>query len=266
MLEPFLLRALAAGVGVAVVAAPLGCIVVWRRLAYFGETIAQASLLGIAAGLALQTDLTVAVLVTACAVASLLIALGRQRLIPMDSLLGLLHHVALAGGIVATALLKGPAVDLVGYLFGDILSVTTGDLWWVYGGGAVVLAVLANLWRPLVRLSVHTDLAQAEGVPAERIRMAFIFLLAVAIALSMKIVGALLAIAFLIIPAIAARPLSTTPEQMALISSVIAAGSVGAGLWLSVLGDVPSGPAIVLVMAAMAGGSMIKSAYDQSKS
>jgi zinc transport system permease protein len=266
MLEPFLLRALAAGVGVAVVAAPLGCIVVWRRLAYFGETIAQASLLGIAAGLALQTDLTVAVLITACAVAALLMALGRQTIIPMDSLLGLLHHVALAGGIVATALLKGPAVDLVGYLFGDILSVTTHDLWWVYGGGSVVLVALATLWQPLVRLSIHADLAQAEGVPAERIRMAFIFLLAVAIALSMKIVGALLAIAFLIIPAIAARPIATTPERMALIAAAIATLSVVAGLWLSVLADVPSGPAIVIVMAAFALGAMCKSAYSQSKS
>lgn len=256
MFEPFLFRALAAGIGLALIAAPLGCIVVWRRMAYFGETIATASLIGIALGLALQANLTVAVLLTALAVAGLLIALGRQTIIPMDSLLGLLHHAALAAGIIATASLKGPAVDLVGYLFGDVLSVTREDLWWVYGGGALVLAALAYLWQPLLRMSIHAELAAAEGVPTETVRMAFTLLLALTIALAMKIVGALLAIAFLIIPAIAARPLASTAERMALIAAVIAAASVFAGLTLSSVYDIPSGPAIVLVMTACAVGSM----------
>lgn len=252
MIEPFLLRALAAGIGLALVAAPLGCIVVWRRMAYFGETIATASLIGIALGLALQANLTVAVLLTATAVALLLIALGKQTIIPMDSLLGLLHHAALAAGIIATASLKGPAVDLVGYLFGDVLAVTREDLWWVYGGGALVLTALAYLWQPLLRISIHQELAAAEGVPAERVRMAFTLLLALTIALAMKIVGALLAIAFLIIPAIAARPLASTAERMALIAAAIAACSVVAGLTLSSLYDIPTGPAIVLVMSGCA--------------
>lgn len=256
MIEPFLLRALAAGIGLALVAAPLGCIVVWRRMAYFGETVAQASLIGIALGLAFQVNLTIAVLLTAAAVAVLLIGLGKQTLIPMDSLLGLLHHVALAAGIIATASLKGPSVDLVGYLFGDVLAVTNEDLWWVYGGGAVVLLALTQLWEPLLRISIHQDLAAAEGVNAERVRMIFTLLLALTIALAMKIVGALLAIAFLIIPAIAARPLAGTAERMAVMAAGIAAASVVAGLSLSSVYDVPSGPAIVLVMAACAVASL----------
>lgn len=257
MLEPFLLRALAAGIGLAIVAAPLGCIVVWRRMAYFGETIAQASLIGIALGLAFQINITVAVLLTAVAVAALLIGLGRQTLIPIDSLLGLLHHAALAAGIIATASLKGPAVDLVGYLFGDVLAVTAEDLWWVYGGGAVVLATLAWLWEPLLRISINQDLAQAEGVDAARVRMIFTLLLALTIALAMKIVGALLAIAFLIVPAVAARPLSDTAERMAVLAALIAAVSVAAGLAISSAYDVPGGPAIVLVMAACAVVSLV---------
>ena len=256
MLEPFLLRALAAGLGLAVVAAPLGCVVVWRKMAYFGETIATASLIGLAAGLALHMNLTVAVLITAVGVAGLLIALGRQTLIPTDSLLGLLHHAALAAGVIATASLKGPGVDLVGYLFGDVLAVTNEDLWWVFGGGACVLAVFAWLWEPLLRSSIHAELAQAEGINAERVRIAFTLLLALTIALTMKIVGALLAIAFLIVPAVAARPLASTAEQMAMIAALIAAGSVMAGLALSSAYDLPSGPAIVLVMAACAVASM----------
>lgn len=256
MFEPFFIRALAAGVGLALVAAPLGCVVVWRRMAYFGETIAQASLIGIAIGVAWQINLTIAVLVSAVAIAGLLIGLGRQKLIPTDSLLGLLHHTALAAGLVATALVKGPAVDLVGYLFGDVLAVTAEDLVWVYVGGALVLAGLAYLWTPLLRLAIHPELAAAEGVNAERVRIAFTLLLAVTIALAMKIVGVLLAIAFLIIPAVAARPLSETAERMAVIAALLAAGSVVAGLMFSLNYDVQSGPAIVLIMSLCAFGSL----------
>ena len=256
-MEPFLLRALAAGLGLAVVAAPLGCIVVWRRMAYFGETIATACLIGIAGGLALHANLTVSVLITALAVAGLLIALGRQTLIPTDSLLGLLHHAALAGGVIATAALKSPGVDLTGYLFGDVLAVTNADLAWVFGGGTLVLAALAWLWEPLLRISIHPDLAEAEGVNAERVRIAFTLLLALTIALAMKIAGALLAIAFLIVPAVAARPLASTAERMALLAALIAGASVATGLALSSAYDVPSGPAIVLVMSGCAVAALV---------
>jgi zinc transport system permease protein len=225
-------------------------------MAYFGETIAQASLIGIALGLAFQINLTVAVLATSLAVAGLLIGLGRQSVIPTDSLLGLLHHMALAVGIIATAALKGPAVDLVGYLFGDVLAVTWTDLIWVYVGGAIVLAGLARLWRPLLRLAVHAELAAAEGIDPERVRIAFTLLLALTIALAMKIVGVLLAIAFLIIPAVAARPLCQTPERMAVMAALVAAGSVVAGLGASLLYDIPSGPAVVIAMGTCAFAAM----------
>lgn len=251
-MEPFFIRALAAGLGLAVVAAPLGCFVVWRRMAYFGETLAQASLIGVALGLMLHIDLTVAVAIAVVAMAGLLIVLQRQTLVPVDSLLGTMHYVALALGIIATSALAGPTVDVMGYLFGDVLAVSNGDLVLLYGGGAVILAVLWMLWTPLLRASIHPDLAAAEGVPVARMRLAFTLLVAVAIAFSIKVVGALLAIAFLIIPAVAARPLSTTAEGMAILAIAVAASSVVLGLWLSSAYDISTGPAIVVVMAAFA--------------
>jgi zinc transport system permease protein len=250
--EPFFIRALAAGLGLAVVAAPLGCFVVWRRMAYFGETLAQGSLIGVALGLMLHIDLTVAVAIAVVAMAGLLIVLQRQTLVPVDSLLGTMHYVALALGIIATSALAGPTVDVMGYLFGDVLAVSNGDLVLLYGGGAVILAVLWMLWTPLLRASIHPDLAAAEGVPVARMRLAFTLLVAVAIAFSIKVVGALLAIAFLIIPAVAARPLSTTAEGMAILAIAVAAISVVLGLWLSSAYDISTGPAIVVVMAAFA--------------
>ncbi|HXF55441.1 MAG TPA: metal ABC transporter permease, partial [Hyphomicrobiaceae bacterium] len=164
-MEPFLLRAIAAGLGLAVIAAPLGCFVVWQRMAYFGETVAQASLIGIALGLLLHADLTASVLAVAVGVSVLLMLLSRQRLVPLDSILGMLAHAALAVGVIAASLVRGPSLDLMGYLFGDIFAVSDADLIWVFGGGIVLLAALAALWQPLLAVAVHEELAAAEGIP-----------------------------------------------------------------------------------------------------
>ncbi|HKZ96488.1 MAG TPA: metal ABC transporter permease [Hyphomicrobiaceae bacterium] len=256
MLEPFLARALAAGIGLAIVAAPFGCIVVWNRMAYFGEAVAQAGLLGVALGLMLAANQTLAVILVTLAVAGLLILGSRQSVLPMDSILGLTHHGALALGVIAMSMLRGPPVDLMGYLFGDIFAVTDEDLYWVFGGGAVVLAVVARLWQPLLRIAVHDEIAAAEGVGRERVKAAFIVLLALFVAIAIKIVGVLLVIAFLIVPAVAARPLAATPERMALLAGLFAIASVLAGIGLSVGVDAPGGPSIVLVMAIIAGLSL----------
>lgn len=255
-MDPFLVRAFAAGLGIAIVTAPLGCFVVWQRMAYFGETVAQASLIGIALGLSLQLDLTASALGVSAAMGLLLVLLARQKLVPMDSLLGLLAHAALAVGVIATAVVRGPPVDLLGYLFGDIFSVSNDDLWWVYGAGALALGVLAWLWQPLLSMAVHEELAAAEGVRRDLVKGTFVVLLALAIAIAIKVVGILLAVAFLIMPAAAARPLSTTPERMALLAAALAAAGVIAGIQLSVSFDIPGGPAIVLVLAIISGSSL----------
>lgn len=256
MLEPFFVRAIVAGLALAVVAAPLGCFVIWQRMAYFGETVAQASLIGVALSLALRLDITLGVVVIAVVVAFLLLWFGRQQVVALDSILGLLHHAALATGVIAMSLLKGPPVDLVGFLFGDVFAVTTGDIAWIAGGGAVVLAVVAWLWQPLLRLAVHEDLAAAEGIDRRRVRAIFTILLAVTIAVAMKIVGVLLVMAFLVVPAVAARPLAGTPERMVLLTAAVAAASVVLGLSLSATFDSPGGPSIVIVMSLAAAASL----------
>ena len=256
-LDPFVLRALAAGAGLAIVAAPLGCIVVWRRMAYVGETLAQASLLGVALGMAFNINMTFAVILAAVAAAMILIAFGRQKLLALDSTLGLMHHAALALAVISIALLKGPSIDLMSYLFGDIFAVTTADLYWIYLGGAAVLGLTLWLWRPLVRLSLHEDLATAEGVDPVLSRGLFDIMLAVTIAVAMKIVGILLVMAFLIVPAVAARPLADTPERMAIVAALVAVTAVFAGVFMSAQLDTPGGPSIVLVMTVLAAFSLL---------
>jgi len=257
MTEPFLVRAMIAGLGLALIAAPLGCFVVWRRMAYVGETIAQGSLIGVALAVGLSLNITMTVLGSAFAVALLLTLLSRQRVIPLDSILGVLAHAALAVGLIATSLVRGANIDLMGILFGDIFAVSPTDLAWIYGGGALALALLIWIWRPLLALSIHQDLALAEGVPVERTKLIFTLVLAVIVALALKIVGALLTIAFLIIPAAAARPFSETPEQMALFATIFAMLAVAFGLFVSISIDAPGGPAIVAVLSGLFALAMI---------
>jgi zinc transport system permease protein len=247
MIDDFLLRALAAGIGVAVVAAPLGCFVVWRRMAYFGATLAHSALLGVALGLVLDFDVTLGVVVSSVAVTLIVVLFQRQRLIGSDTLLGILAHSGLAVGLVALSFLHGVRVDLMAYLFGDVLAVSALEIAWIYGGGALVLATLVLIWRPLLALTIHEELARAEGVPALRVQIAFMLTLAVAVAIAMKVVGVLLIISLLIIPAAAVRGLSRTPEQMAILAVAVGALSVVGGLFASLRWDTPSGPSIVVV-------------------
>jgi zinc transport system permease protein len=251
MLDDFLTRAAIAGVGAAALAAPLGCFVVWRRMAYFGETVAYSGLLGVALGFLLGINLTLGVIATAIAMALLLTGFQRQRAIPHDTLLGILAHVALAAGVIA-ANFAGPArLDLMGYLFGDILAVSKADIAWIWGGAAAVLSALYFLWRPLLAVTVNAELAAAEGAPVRGIETAFILLIAVTVALVMKVIGILLITSLMIFPAAIARPFSKTPEQMAALAGAAAAAAVLGGLSLSLTLDTAAGPSIVLALAAL---------------
>jgi zinc transport system permease protein len=251
MLDDFLWRAALAGVGTAILAAPLGCFVVWRRMAYFGETVAYSGLLGVALGFLLGIDLTLGVIATAVAMALLLTAFQAQRKIPYDTLLGILAHTALAAGLIAASFVGGARLDLMGYLFGDILAVSKADLAWIWGGAIAVLAGLFWLWRPLLAMTVNEDLAAAEGVPVRRTGTAFILLIAVTVALAMKVVGILLITSLMIFPTAAARPFAKTPEQMAVLAGAGAAAAVCGGLYLSLRFDTAAGPSIVIALAAL---------------
>ena len=247
MLDDFFVRALLAAAGVACVAAPVGCILLWRRMAYFGDTMAHSALLGVALGAVLGVGLGIGVFGVAVAVALLLVVLERTGRLATDTLLGVLSHSTLALGLVVLALsASGYRHDLIGYLFGDVLAVTAGDLAVIWGGGAVCLAVLAAVWRSLVAATLHEDLARAEGIPVARLQMLYVVLMAAIVAVGMKVVGVLLIVALAIIPAAAARALSRTPEQMAIIASVIGIVSGVLGLLGSLWLDTPSGPSIVV--------------------
>jgi len=251
MLDDFFTRALIAGTGVALVAGPLGCFIVWRRMAYFGDTLSHAALLGVALSLLLNVNTTLAVGVVSILLAIVLMALRRSDTLSSDALLGLLSHSALALGLVCLAFMTWVRVDLLGLLFGDILAVTPMDIAMIYAGGAIVLGVLVVIWRRLFAATVSPDLAAGEGLKPERTELIFMLLTAIVIAISLKIIGALLITALLIIPAAAARRLSASPEQMAVIAALTGAAAVVGGLYSSLAYDTPSGPSIVVAAMAL---------------
>ncbi|MEL7543822.1 MAG: metal ABC transporter permease [Pseudomonadota bacterium] len=246
MLDDFFSRALFAGVSVALVTGPLGCIVVWRGLSYFGDTLAHAALLGVALGLLLNINLTLAIIGVAVVMSLSLLALQRRGGLPSDALLGLLSHASLAIGLVVLASMTWVRVDLMGFLFGDILSVSRTDIAFIIVGGGAVLGLLAYIWTPLLAATVNRDLAAAEGLSPDPVNVAFTLMLATVIAISIKIIGVLLITALLIIPAATARFFARTPEQMASLAAVIGVISVVAGLHGSLAFDTPSGPSIVV--------------------
>ena len=248
MFDDFMTRATLAGIGVALAAAPLGCFVVWRRMAYFGDATAHAAILGVALSLAFQTSIFVGAVVVALFMATIVTLLS-GRGFAMDTLLGVLAHSSLAFGLVAVSFLSGVRIDLMAYLFGDILAVSRFDLVVIWGGAVVVVALIAWRWSALLTSTLNEELAYSTGLNPRREQLVLTLSLAITVAVAIKVVGVLLIAAMLIIPAAAARGLSRTPEAMAVIAAVIGASSAVLGLRGAYVFDTPAGPSIVCVAA-----------------
>lgn len=251
MLDDFVVRAILAGVGLAIVTGPAGCFIVWRRLAYFGETIAHSALLGVAFAVLIELHLVIGIFITSTVIVVMLFFLERRDTLPVDTLLGLLSHGGLALGIVVLSFLPNVKLNLEALLFGDILAVSRLDLAVIWGGGAVALVVLIWIWRPLLATTVNIELAAVAGLKPDRALLVFGILLAAVFAVAIKIVGVLLIVALLVIPAATVRRFATSPEQMAVFAIVLGILAVAGGLYTSAHADTPTGPTIVVIALAL---------------
>lgn len=247
MLDDFFIRALVAGLGIAIVTGPLGCFVIWRRLSYFGDTLSHSALLGVTLAYSFSVNISLSVFVVSAVVALLLINLQKRTKLAGDSLLGLLAHSTLAIGLVLIGFLSYIRFDLMGLLFGDILAVTIEDIALVWVGGFVILGILYFIWKSLFSATVNYDLSAAEGMKPEVSNFIFTLLLAGVIAISIKMIGALLITGLLLIPAATARNISNSPNQMVLLATLVGIISVIAGLFTSLELNTSSGPTIIVV-------------------
>ena len=245
MFDDFFIRALVAGLGVAIVTGPLGCFVVWRRLSYFGDTLAHSALLGVTMAYSFQFNIALSVFIISSIIAIILIQLQKKTNLPGDALLGLLAHSSLAVGLVVVGFLTFIRFDIMGLLFGDILAVTLNDIIIIWFGGALMLLILKLIWRPLFASTVNYELAEAEGLNPDRAKAIFTILMAAIIAISIKMVGLLLITGMLIIPAAMARNISDSPIKMVIFSIIGGVLSVIIGLFTSLEFNTSSGPSII---------------------
>lgn len=260
MLDDFLIRALVAGVAVALAAGPLGCFVVWRRMAYFGDATAHAAILGVALALYFSVSVFAGILLTALAMALVVTGLA-ARGHAMDTALGVLAHSALALGLVGVSFVKGVRVDLSAFLFGDILAIGQPDLWFIWAGALVVLGLIVWRWSALLTSTIGEDLAFASGINPHRERLVLTIALALVVAVAIKLVGSLLISAMLIVPAAAARQLSRSPETMAIWAVLLGVFAVFGGLESSLQFDTPAGPGIVVMATVLFVLSLVVGAW-----
>ena len=246
--DDFLVRSLIAGIGIALIAGPMGCFVVWRRLAYFGETIAHSALLGITVAVIFEFNFMLGVLISSIVVVVVMYYMDRSENLPTETLLGLLANGGLATGLVVLSLLPHMHMELEALLFGDILAVSKIDLVVIWLGGSAVFISLMFLWRYLLASTVSEDLAKVAGMNPERANLCYGMLMAVVIAGAVKIVGVLLIVALLIIPAATARKFASGPEVMATLAGVLGIVGVIGGLGSSIYWDTPAGPSMVVTL------------------
>ena len=258
MFDDFFIRALIAGVGIALVTGPLGCFIIWRRLSFFGDTLAHAALLGVTMAVFFEINIAFSVFFISSVVALILLKLQQTTKLPGDALLGLLAHSSLAVGLVVIGFLTSIRFDIMGLLFGDILAVNQNDLLLIWIGGALILLILKFIWRPLFASTVNYELAEAEGMKPDKFNAIFTVLMAAVIAISIKIVGLLLITGMLIMPAAMGRNLSNNPQQMVILSVIAGLLSVIVGLFSSLQFNTPSGPSIITAALILFCFSLIK--------
>jgi len=261
IMDEFIVRALLAGLLVVLMSGPLGCVVVWRRMAYFGDALSHSVLLGISLALMADVNPLLGVIFIGIVLSYLLLKMQSKKDLSSDTVLGILSHGALAAGLVIMAIMQssGQRIDLMAYLFGDILSVSWVYIGWLSLICVSVLTAFYFIWPSILALAVSEELARSEGVAVDRVQLLFMLLMAVVIAVAMKIVGIILITALLIIPAAGARRFASSPEIMAIYATVFGLVSVVGGVLASMQWDTPTGPSIVLVSVLLFFISRLKS-------
>jgi zinc transport system permease protein len=247
----FITLALIAGLALAIVSGPVGCFVVWRRMSYFGDSLAHAALLGIGAGLMLDLNIQFTVIAVCLLSVPLIMAITHSRHVADDTALGIVSHASLAIGLTAVSLATSGSIDLSAYLFGDILALSQRDVMILIGICGTILLITIKLWRQFVYITIHSELASVEGLPSRRLEIILMTLIACLVSVGMQVVGALLIGSMLIIPAAAAGMVSSTPEKMGWLSAVFACCAIVGGLALSWVIDTPAGPSAVVVATAI---------------
>ena len=250
-MDDFIYRAIIASIGVSLIAGSLGCFVIWKRLSYFSDSISHSALLGVALGLATGLGINLGLVIVGGLFAVLIVVLQQKEFWSSDAVLGIFSHLSRSLGIVVLGIIGNQNTDYFAYLFGDILSITSKDLYWIFSVLIVVVTILVFNWKKLLLLTLNEELAKAEGINKLYYDLLFMFLIALAVSVSVQIVGVLLITSLLIIPPAISRVISNSPVTMILASMIVSIFSVLLGLYLSIDFDLATGPTIVITLGAL---------------
>lgn len=248
---PFLTRALIGVVMLGVLTAVLGVFVVLRRMAFFSDAIAHSSLAGIALGLLFGIDPTVGAIAFSLLVAAGIVSINQKKILALDTIIGVFFAAAVAIGVLVIGELRTVRVDLLGFLFGDILALNNSDLWLIGLLGIVVLVLIGAATKSLVQIAFHDDLARVAKIPVVAYEYLFMLVLALVVALGIKVAGVILIGPLLIIPAAAAKNVARDFRGMIGLAVVFGLLSSVVGLLASYGLDTASGPTIVLLAAIL---------------
>ncbi|CRK85667.1 High-affinity zinc uptake system membrane protein ZnuB [Candidatus Providencia siddallii] len=234
------------GVLLSIAAGPLGSFIIWRHMSYFGDTLAHASLLGISLGLLLNINPFFTIIVVTLLLTFILVLLEKNPEFTTDSMLGIIAHSSLSIGLVIISFMKNIRVELISYLFGDLLSVDYKDIIILLIGVLINSILLFFNWKSLLSVTINHELAFSDGINIQKNNLLLMLMIALTISISMKFVGALIITSLLIIPPSAARRFSNTPEQMSFIAILLGVISITTGLIFSAYYDTPVGPSVVI--------------------
>ncbi|ADR51885.1 zinc uptake ABC transporter, permease protein [Candidatus Liberibacter solanacearum CLso-ZC1] len=242
----FFIRALFAGIGIILSTGPLGCFIVWQRMTYFGDTIAHSALLGVAFSLMLNLPLPLCIFMVAALTSIILLQIQKSEFIASDAILGVITHSTISISLIMLSFMTWVNTDLTSFLFGDILAINTNDIIIIWSVGILNIVILIKIWKSLLATTVNYELAKAEGMQPEKVKLIFTMITALMISISIKFIGITLITSLLILPTVTARRFATSPENMVILTTVIGILGVILGLYGSLIFDTPSGPSIII--------------------
>ncbi|RPD37767.1 hypothetical protein C0030_000760 [Candidatus Liberibacter solanacearum] len=246
MYNEFFIRALFAGIGIILSTGPLGCFIVWQRMTYFGDTIAHSALLGVAFSLMLNLPLPLCIFMVSALTSIILLQIQKSEFIASDAILGVITHSTISISLIMLSFMTWVNTDLTSFLFGDILAVNTNDIIIIWSAGILNIVILIKIWKSLLATTVNYELAKAEGMQPEKVKLIFTMITALMISISIKFIGITLITSLLILPTVTARRFATSPENMVILTTVIGILGVILGLYGSLIFDTPSGPSIII--------------------
>lgn len=246
LLDDFLVRSIIAGLLMVSIAAPMGCLMVWQRLAFLSDTLGHAAVMGVGLGLLLQLPAMFGVLAVVILIVVSLSQVTSFNTALSETTLAIISHTGLAAGLILLGVLPANTVSLEAILFGDLLAVTLSDLGMILVTTIVLAGLLIKHWRSFVAVSVSREIAQAEGIEVRKVQLIMYMMIALLVAVMMKVMGVLLIAAMLVIPTSSARVLSSSPERMVMLSALFGCAALGGGILSSFQFDWQTGPAIVL--------------------